>query len=63
MPVAPDPQRHRALSSGNPIAWDFNLKATHAMQWSIGVQREIVPNLLLGCRLRRHTARSASSPP
>ncbi|MBM3740914.1 MAG: hypothetical protein FJW39_34660 [Acidobacteria bacterium] len=43
-PLAPsDPA---ALSGGNPNAWDYNLKSTRAMQWSIGVQRELASNLL-----------------
>jgi hypothetical protein len=47
VPVAPDPNNTAQISSGNPNAWDFNLQATRAMQWSLGVQRELFPNLLL----------------
>lgn len=46
-PVAPDINDQRTLSSGNPNAWDRNLQMTRSMQWSIGVQREIVSNTLV----------------
>lgn len=46
-PVPPDENDIVALSSGSPNAWDYNLKATKVMQWSIGVQREIITNLLV----------------
>ncbi|MBI3697833.1 MAG: TonB-dependent receptor, partial [Acidobacteria bacterium] len=46
-PVPPDLSDTAALSAGNPNAWDYNLQATRAMQWSIGVQREVVSNLLV----------------
>ncbi len=46
-PVAPDRNDVVALSGGNPNAWDFALKATRAMQWSFGVQRELARDLLL----------------
>ncbi|MBC7926472.1 MAG: hypothetical protein H7039_12515, partial [Bryobacteraceae bacterium] len=35
------------LSSGNPNAWDRDLQMTRSMQWSIGIQREILPNTLV----------------
>ena len=41
------PNNIAQISSGNPIAWDFNLQATRAMQWSIGIQRELFRDLLL----------------
>jgi hypothetical protein len=46
IPVAPDPNNIAQLSSGNPNVWDYGLKSTKVMQWSLGVQREIVKNLL-----------------
>ena len=46
-PVRPDINDPVQLSGGNPNAWDFHLQATRAMQWSLGIQREILPNLLL----------------
>lgn len=46
-PVAPSLTDRDALSSGNPNAWDTDLKTTQAMQWSFGVQRELIPDLLL----------------
>lgn len=46
-PIPPDQNDLVALSSGSPNAWDYNLKAAKAMQWSIGVQREVITNLLV----------------
>jgi hypothetical protein len=46
-PVRPDINNPIQLSSGNPNAWDYSLKSTNTMQWSLGVQREIRPDLLL----------------
>ncbi len=46
-PTPPDVNDPIALSSGSPNAWDFNLKSTRAMQWSFGIQREALPDLLL----------------
>lgn len=46
-PVAPDLNNKVQLSSGNPNAWDYGLKSTNTMQWSLGVQREIVEDLLV----------------
>jgi hypothetical protein len=43
----PAPVPPTDLSSGNPNAWDFDLKSTNAMQWSAGLQREILPDLLV----------------
>jgi Carboxypeptidase regulatory-like domain len=46
-PVPPNQNDIVALSSGNPNAWDYDLKATKVIQWSLGVQRELIANLLL----------------
>lgn len=46
-PVPPDRNDRATLSSGNPMAWDWDLQMTRAMQWSLGIQREIIPNLLV----------------
>jgi len=46
-PVAPDPNNIRQLSGGNPNAWDYGLQSTRVMQWSLGIQREIVSDLLV----------------
>ncbi len=46
-PVAPDLNDRVALSGGNPNAWDYGLKSTQTMQWSFGLQREIVQDLLV----------------
>lgn len=46
-PVPPDPNNIQALSSGNPNAWDYGLQSTRVMQWSGGIQRELVKDLLV----------------
>lgn len=46
-PVPPDPGNIAALSGGSPNAWDFDLQSTQVMQWSLGIQREIMSNLLV----------------
>jgi opacity protein-like surface antigen len=46
-PIPPNQNDLVALSSGSPNAWDYDLKAAKAMQWSIGVQREVITNLLV----------------
>jgi len=46
-PVPPNPNDIAALSSGSPNSWDYNLQSTRAMQWSLGIQREIVSDLLV----------------
>ncbi|MFN7936637.1 MAG: carboxypeptidase regulatory-like domain-containing protein [Bryobacteraceae bacterium] len=46
-PVAPDINNQRQLSGGNPSAWDYGLQSTRVMQWSFGIQREIVSDLLV----------------
>jgi hypothetical protein len=45
-PVPPDVNDIAALSGGNPNAWDYGLQSTRVMQWSLGIQREIIPELL-----------------
>ena len=46
-PIAPDINDVAALSGGSPTAWDFDLKTPKGMQWSFGVQRELMPNTIL----------------
>ncbi|MBS1835952.1 MAG: TonB-dependent receptor [Acidobacteria bacterium] len=46
-PVAPDPTNSAALSSGSPTAWDYNLQSTRVTQWSAGIQRELISDLLV----------------
>jgi hypothetical protein len=46
-PVMPDRNNIQQLSGGSPNAWDFDLQSTKVMQWSAGIQREIVENTLL----------------
>ncbi|MEP7366122.1 MAG: carboxypeptidase regulatory-like domain-containing protein [Acidobacteriota bacterium] len=46
-PVPPNINDSVALSSGSPTAWDYGLKSTNTMQWSLGVQREVLPDLLV----------------
>jgi len=47
VPVPPDANNIDALSGGNPFVWDYSLKSTQAMQWSFGIQREILPQVLM----------------
>jgi hypothetical protein len=42
-----DPKDTVQLSSGSPNVWDYNLQSTKVMQWSLGIQREILPQTLL----------------
>jgi len=46
-PVAPNISDIAALSGGSPTAWDFDLKTPKGMQWSFGIQRELLRDLLL----------------
>ncbi|MCC7173892.1 MAG: TonB-dependent receptor [Bryobacterales bacterium] len=46
-PVAPDINDKLAVSGGNPVANQVDLRQAKAMSWSFGIQREIVTNLLL----------------
>jgi hypothetical protein len=46
-PVQPDEDDVAAISSGNPNAWDWDLQSTQTIQWSAGIQRELLSNLLL----------------
>lgn len=46
-PVPPDPTNITAISGGSPNAWDYDLQSTRVMQWSAGVQREIIKDLLV----------------
>lgn len=46
-PVAPGTDDIMALSGGNPNAWDYDLQSTRVMQWSAGIQREVVKDLLV----------------
>ena len=45
-PVQPDLNNQAQLNSGNPTAWDFNLKPTRSFQWSIGIERQLMQNLM-----------------
>ncbi len=46
-PVTPGTGDIMALSGGNPNAWDYDLQSTRVMQWSAGIQREVVRDLLV----------------
>jgi hypothetical protein len=46
-PVAPGTDDILALSGGNPNAWDYDLQSTRVMQWSGGIQRELINDLLI----------------
>ncbi|MBL8211317.1 MAG: TonB-dependent receptor [Bryobacterales bacterium] len=49
IPAAVQPDRNDivGLSSGSPNAWAYDLQSTKVMQWSLGVQREILPQTLM----------------
>lgn len=46
-PVEPDRNNIEALSGGSPNAWDYGLQSTRVMQWSGGIQRELIRDLLV----------------
>lgn len=46
-PVAPNINDIAALSGGSPTAWDFELRTPKGLQWSFGIQRELLTNVLL----------------
>jgi hypothetical protein len=46
-PVAPALNNIAALSSGNPTAWDFGMVPTRTLQWSLGIERQLLSNLML----------------
>lgn len=46
-PTSPDLNNEAQLSSGSPNAFDFNLRPTRTYQWSIGFEREVLPNLMV----------------
>lgn len=46
-PVAPGTGDIVALSGGNPNAWDYDLQSTRVTQWSGGIQREVIRDLLV----------------
>ena len=50
-PVQPEPIDTVALASGSPTAWDFDLRSTRTMQWSIGLQREFCRRRCLMSRM------------
>lgn len=47
LPVQPDPNNTAAISTGSPTAWDWNLKQTQMVSWSVGVQRQLASTLML----------------
>jgi hypothetical protein len=46
IPVQPDPNNTAAISTGSPTAWDVNTRQTGVYQYSLGVQREIRPDVI-----------------
>ncbi len=46
-PVPPSLTNEAALSAGSLNAWDYNLQETRILQWSLGIQRELRPDLML----------------
>jgi hypothetical protein len=48
LPLPPTPDlSHPEIYSGNVIAFDQHLRDAKAMQWSFGIQRELISNLML----------------
>src|SRR5262249_24881466 len=47
LPRPVPPTSANDLNGGNPTAWDTNLQSTRGIQWSFGVQRELLADLLL----------------
>ena len=45
-PVPPDPTNIAAISTGSPTAWNVNTRQTGVLQYSLGIQREIRPDLI-----------------
>ena len=45
-PVQPDPNNVAAISTGSPTAWDVNTRQTGVYQYSLGVQRELRPDVI-----------------
>jgi hypothetical protein len=45
-PVAPDPNNTAAISVGSPTAWDMNLREVGVDQYSLGVQRQLRPDII-----------------
>jgi len=46
-PVQPDITNQAALSTGSPNVWDMSLRQTEILQWSFGVQRELMSDMVL----------------
>ena len=45
-PVPPDPNNTAAISTGSPTVWDVNTRQTGVYQYSLGIQREIRPDVI-----------------
>jgi hypothetical protein len=45
-PVQPDPTNTAAISTGSPTVWNVNTRQTGVFQYSVGVQRELRPDLI-----------------
>jgi len=42
VPVQPDINNEAALSTGSPNAWNMSLRQTEVLQWSFGIQRQLL---------------------
>ena len=47
VPIPPSTTNEAALSTGSPNAWNFNLRETEILQWSFGIQRELMSNWMV----------------
>jgi hypothetical protein len=47
IPVQPDITNQAALSTGSPNVWDMSLRQTEILQWSFGMQRQLMSDMVL----------------
>ncbi len=47
IPVQPDITNQAALSTGSPNVWDMSLRQTEILQWSFGIQRQLMSDMVL----------------
>jgi hypothetical protein len=47
IPVQPDITNQAALSTGSPNVWNTSLRQTEILQWSFGVQRQLMSDMVL----------------
>lgn len=47
IPVQPDVNNQAALSTGSPNVWNMSLRQTEILQWSFGLQRQLLSDMVL----------------